>query len=254
MTYLNCLTATHRTSPYLTSTVLTPTALTFWLPRCTGFFIKGTNGYIFVTAKHAISGISTFSGIPDKQQFDSLGIRYFTKNGDSIKYIYLNVSEWKKRIANKPFYELPDVIGFKINDFPDDAKINSIENILRQGPPTDTPYKVVIYGYAVDSLTPKNYDTDYFPLRKYECTLADSNHIDPYYPTDTLNTVLMPAATYGISGAPVFYIYKRTINGPIETVVKFGGVEIGNNRVYNCTYAVKSKIVIAELKRPTIYK
>ena len=196
---------------YLITGITTRNDSTFWIPMATGFFVRGGKGYIFVTARHAISGISTFSGKPNNFQFDSLGIRYFSKGDDSVKYIYINVSEWKKRILNKLFYELPDVIGLRINDFPKDAKIFSIENILSRGLPSGIPYKALIYGYANDSLTP-TFDADHYLIRHYECTLADEKHIDPHYPQDTITNVLMPAATYGMSGSPVFFIYKTLIN------------------------------------------
>src|SRR5450759_4518399 len=95
---------------YLITGITTRSDSTFWIPMATGFFVKGNNGYVFITARHAISGISTFSGKPAKFRFDSLGIRYFSKNTNSVEYIYINVSEWKERILNKLFYELPDVI------------------------------------------------------------------------------------------------------------------------------------------------
>jgi|HubBroStandDraft_2_1064218.scaffolds.fasta_scaffold228314_1 hypothetical protein len=218
-------------------------------PDGTGFFIRDDNNQLhFITAKHIVSCINTFTKEPTPLSYDTIEVRYFHKSDSTIDYIPLYLKDIKYKIKNQFFYESPDVISFLANGDFSNADINSVEKmVVDYSKLNEPPEKIIIFGYSVTKnmtgFTERN-----FPLTCYQEQPADLAHIDPAYPNpDSINLVLQPETIEGVSGAPVFYKY------PSSEKMVFGGVAFGKDSIYKSTYIVRPDIVIREMFYPSIF-
>jgi hypothetical protein len=228
-----------------------------FFPDATCSLLKTDAGLFCITAKHVLSGINTFTKSAVPIQYDTIGIRYFTKSSNSPKINEIVLGDVRKLFSNKYFYESPDFICFKIpSEFPADSKIYSIENILtKQKPSLDTPQKIIIFGYEWNNKAAKALtSSEEFPIRAFFGNFAKKQNIDPNYPqNDSLNYVIVPEVFGGMSGSPVFFKYLKMTDGkPVEWIT-FGGVVFGGDSVYKSSWIVRPDISLREIFHPSIY-
>jgi hypothetical protein len=214
----------------------------------TGFFIKTKDGYKFITAKHNVSCINTFTKQPLPNKYDFIGIVYddtVTKSATTIK---LDIRQVKPVLPNTFFYETPDIvildiIGLKVN-----AIIYSVEKFIDTLNDGNKNFeKLIAYGYKKDTVhkTADSLKTSY-----YEGTFADMRHTNPRYSTnDSLNYVIQPEITQGMSGSPVFFKYSTNKNGISEEWIELGGVVFGNDTIYHSGYMIQTHITNREIEK-----
>lgn len=219
----------------------------------TGFFLKTDEGYRFITAKHVVSEMNTFTKLPTPHHYDFIGIVYKDTITNKSAFIRLDIRQVKPLLPNTFFYESPDVVTFNLIGMKLNIAINSIEKFL-PNPKNRIDKKlekIIVYGYANDT-TAK--DIDNVKPYHYEGQFADFFHRDPYYPSnDSINWVIQPESKEGISGSPVFLKYSKNANGKKVVWFEFGGVQFGNDLPYHSAYMVRQDTAIKELFKPTIF-
>jgi hypothetical protein len=205
-----------------------------------GCFIRDSGNTYFVSVAHFFNGINVFTGqpYPEKDQPDSIFIRYLDNRSLAFTWLKLNITPY--RINAKPFsgYEYPDILCMRL---PDEPKLN-IDVINIDDCPYDqnniNPDEIFIWGY------PEGLDTgrirklkDYEP--EYYSASVRGNIQDPLNHFDDMNFLIKPGCGAGCYGAPVFFKYN--INGNIK--ITFGGIIIGVDPNHSVSCVVRPQQV-----------
>ena len=98
-----------------------------------GFFIRIKNRLFLVTNYHVMTGIDSWKMII--HDYDSIKVRYQDAT-NNVRYYTINLDSINSKREIFSFLEYPDLYILEINDFPKDAKINSVEKILYGSPKT----------------------------------------------------------------------------------------------------------------------
>ncbi|MFL5739899.1 MAG: hypothetical protein ACJ75B_06750 [Flavisolibacter sp.] len=216
-----------------------------YFQHATCFFVRYKSELILITAKHAITGLSTSDLKPKAQQFDTLAIAYAEKS--KPKYATMIITSIKSLLPDNYFYEDPDMAIIQFSDTSLKKNVFSLEEYIYEEKGEDEIIDSVFsFGYprSGQNLTGNRI----IKPELYKGNLADIIHIDPYYPkNDALYFVTTPAATEGMSGSPVFF-KCHSINSGQQRIV-FGGIVFGGSSKYNSAYIVPAKTVLQALKK-----
>ena len=192
-----------------------------------GCFIRDSGHIYFVSVAHFFNGIDVFKGqlYPEKNQLDSVFIRYFDYKSLEFTLLKLNITPYRKNA--RPFFwdDYPDILCMKLPDEPKfDFDVIDIDD-CPYDQNNENPDEIFIWGYQGDLDTSRIYKLkDYEPV--YYSVSVRGNIQDPLFEHNKFNDInflIKPGCDAGCYGAPVFFKYNK--NGKIK--ITFGGIIIG---------------------------
>jgi hypothetical protein len=222
-------------------------------PMGTCFFVRNGNHLLFVSARHVISRYSAFNKKREFSQFDTIGIRYYLRNGGSQRFASISILELKRNLIQYLFYEKADLIVLNVVDSSLYQNVNTINKYMFQVLPENAQLDSVFSsGYGIEgnnSFTPES------PQLFYKGALADNANIDASDPpNDKLYYLITPYALQGMSGSPVFKRYRSMQDGKLIIHFVFGGVLFGRNKSFNSSYVIPETTVIDSIKLFNFYQ
>ena len=194
-----------------------------------GCFIKDSGFIYFVSVAHFFNGINVFNGqpYPEKDQPDSVFIRYFDKRSSKFSLLKLDLTPYRKNA--RPFFwdDYPDILCMKL---PDELKLNFDVIDIEDCPydlNNENPEEIFVWGYPESLESDGQYPLKDFQMKYYSSSVRGNiqDPINGYHHNafDDLDFLITPNCGAGCYGAPAFFRYNK--NG--STKITFGGIVIG---------------------------
>lgn len=214
---------------------------TFYRGNATGFFIRLKEKLFLVTAYHVVTPCDVYHNVIVHNDINCLAVTYH----DTLNHLRQQILDISNRVNMPPIFFLntPDIAIVDAAHVFDDAKINSIENLIFDTTryTKENIIKYIIFGFSgnkMDELIVTKHTVDTPPFL-YEGYTADSSHYEKLYKylnIDSMYYTLQPLGIPGMSGAPVFreVKYKKR-----KKRIEFAGMQSGKNDDFNCAYIVK---------------
>lgn len=210
-------------------------AITKIEPLGTCFFLRQDTKLYLLTARHNITGISSFDLTKTPKQFDYIGFRYVNTTTKQISISKLDIRHLKSQLKTDLFYISPDAIALEMNDPIVEPFIYSLESyIVVNNKGNKPPKNIFSLGYPyIDSA---QYREDMSPIY-YKGTIVEEVATNHSYPkNDLVYFISTPKSIQGMSGAPVFYIH---ISETGKSDLELAGVIFGKNEQLNYAYIAK---------------
>jgi hypothetical protein len=191
-----------------------------------GCFIRDEGHVYLVSVAHYFNGINVFQGepYPEKDQSDTVFIRYFDEKSSAFSFLKINLSTYRKNAS--PFFwdEHPDILCMKLAEEPGtESGVIDITD-YPYDPNKENPDEIFIWGH------PKGLDSGRINVKDYEPvyynTSVRGNITDSLFEHNKYNDIdflMKPDCGAGSPGAPVFFRYNNNGNNKIT----FGGIIIG---------------------------
>lgn len=219
----------------------------------TGFFIKEDNRVYLITNYHVLSGYDSEAD-STMLTFTHLFFRLPKNNNGDLQDMLVDSmrdSIIEKKIKNN---ECADLVALDVSSFISNKKINELSDFIDTSYFTQMPDSIIFYGYPSRIQTKESFlaknpiidkrDGAYKVVTPIIKTKSDEIFFDMFYKFHTpLKDIL---AEQGMSGSPVFGIYKEQDGDKI----KFIGVIKGQPRGLNGAYLINAIEILKAIKTP----